>query len=512
MTLKLIESDVDSAYCRFPARTVFLKHVLQLDIPKLDASLPACPELEKYIQHVPFEQLELVFASEIFSSATSMMGHIFLKADGKNFRNTKVSHSLAYFTEITTLNPAKLISESLITGMSGFFTVRPFSKDIEQYLEKEKRNLWQFRLRGSDFHKRLLQLHLWELKGAKLTYYFQSYNCATLTLELISILEPKVMEEQKLFVSPVDVVKAVIKHDLVEQTEVMASPKWLLNSIEGALSKDELDSIKPWLNDQETSDLNSLTSLSQQYLSLAIPDSYTENGGMRNFNIDLSDYKHPANTPQDSAIGFSVFKSKSDRVLGFNFLSSGHYLYGDNRQYLYESELVLGKVSGSLSIDSNDIDIQEATIYSVKNLTPTSQFNPSWSSEFYFGLRPSYTDELKFKSLAELSFGLGKSKKLHRDILGYLHVVGGLTSNIKNQEWFTQIKSGVVLNLINDSKLTSELRWGTGKWSKSRSMFEIETILSWFPSTDKSVSAISRFSKNSEKRYHSLGIEYNHYF
>ncbi|KZN40853.1 hypothetical protein JL49_11645 [Pseudoalteromonas luteoviolacea] len=120
LTLELIISNIEKAYCRFPARTIFLKHHLNLNIPSLETTLASCPELKKYIEHVPFDQLELVFASEIFSSATSMMGHIFLKAGGKNFRDVEVNHSLAYFTEITTLNPAKLLTESLVTGMPGF--------------------------------------------------------------------------------------------------------------------------------------------------------------------------------------------------------------------------------------------------------------------------------------------------------------------------------------------------------------------------------------------------------
>ncbi|KZN67283.1 hypothetical protein N478_17830 [Pseudoalteromonas luteoviolacea S4060-1] len=512
LTLELINSNIEQAYCRFPARTIFLKHHLNLNIPSLETTLASCPELKKYIEHVPFDQLELVFASEIFSSATSMMGHIFLKAGGKNFRDVEVNHSLAYFTEITTLNPAKLLTESLVTGMPGFFTVRPFAKDIKQYLEIEQRNLWQFHLKSNDFNRRLLQLHLWELKGAELVYYFQSYNCATLTLELISLLDPDVLKEKQLFVSPVDVVKAAEKHGLIEQTQVLASPKWLLNSIEDELTTTEKSAIEPWVNNPSEKGLSLLSPLSQQYLSLAHPQKYDSVNGAKDFGIDLSDYKHPAKTPQDSAFGVGYTNSKHGDTIALSFLSSGHYLSGDNRQYLHESELVMGKLSGTINLDTNSAKLSEATIYSVKNLTPSSQFNPSWSTEFYLGYRPAYSHDLSLESLGEIAFGFGKSKKLHRDISGYLHLVGGVTSNIRDQEWYSQIKSGLIIDLVNDSKLSTEVSWGSGKWHKTASILKANLVFSWFPSTDQGVAMTWRFAENNEYSSHSLGIEYNHYF
>ncbi|MDZ7867833.1 MAG: hypothetical protein U5L02_01305 [Rheinheimera sp.] len=118
-TLELFEQDPQLAFCRFPARITFLAEKLNLTLA--EDRFERCPQLGNFIKHVPFDTIELVYASEVTSSATSMLGHIFIKVSGTNSKGNAVAHSLAYFTEITTLNPAKLIVESTMTGIARLF-------------------------------------------------------------------------------------------------------------------------------------------------------------------------------------------------------------------------------------------------------------------------------------------------------------------------------------------------------------------------------------------------------
>ena len=102
LTLQAYQHNPSETFCRFPARLTYLAE--QGFVKLAPERFELCKDLKQFIDFVPMDSLELVYASEVLSSATSMMGHVFLKASGRNFRGTPVAHSLAYFTEITSLN------------------------------------------------------------------------------------------------------------------------------------------------------------------------------------------------------------------------------------------------------------------------------------------------------------------------------------------------------------------------------------------------------------------------
>jgi hypothetical protein len=84
---------------------------------------------------MPFDNISLIFASEVLSSSSSMMRHSFLSVSGKNNRGDEVAHSLSFFSEIATFYPIKLIYDGTIGGMDGFLMVRPFERDYQRYLK-----------------------------------------------------------------------------------------------------------------------------------------------------------------------------------------------------------------------------------------------------------------------------------------------------------------------------------------------------------------------------------------
>lgn len=88
-TINFFVDNPEQAKCRFPARLLFLNKHLTLSGLDLNSS-PLCPELTRYQQYVPFDEVNLIFASEVLSSASSMMGHTFLNITGKNVNETQV--------------------------------------------------------------------------------------------------------------------------------------------------------------------------------------------------------------------------------------------------------------------------------------------------------------------------------------------------------------------------------------------------------------------------------------
>lgn len=526
LTLALYKADPQLSFCRFPARLTFLSKKLGFTLA--NDRYEHCPELQNFLQHVPFQQLDLVFASEVLSSASSMMGHIFFKASGNNFRNVPVSHSLAYFTEITTLNPAKLIVESTMTGMPGFFSVRPFEDDLKHYKDKEQRNVWQLQLTASTEQLHLLQLHIWELHQINLTYYFQSFNCATLTLEMLAILNPDVLTERGLIVSPVDVVKAAHSHKMISQTEINTADLWLYNALRDSIPGSVINELDAWLYTQQQVTTPPPVShpLATTYLAVALDTALAQQqlttsdaeylrqffSAEQDFALDLSNYKHPAQTPQDSAVGLAWRSSKNSKQWLLNFLPAGHFLHSDNRQYLSESELQIAKTTLAWDTDTKRLTLDEFTLYSVRSLNPDTDLFPLWSGELYLGYKPAYTTTLQSKSVGEISGAAGKSYDLHKDVISFAMLGTGLTSSLADSYAFIYGKAGISFNLASDTKLIAEYTTSSGKTGKNSDYQQLSALFSWFPDRDNSMTLRLAKAKTQASEHTEFGLEFLSYF
>lgn len=528
LTLDEYQIYPSKTFCRFPARMTYLAQQLNFDLPA--DRFEKCPELNSFLHHVPFDSLELVYASEVLSSASSMMGHVFIKASGLNSRQRPVAHSLAYYTEITTINPLKLVVESTITGMPGFFSVRPFAKDVEQYIEKEQRNLWQFGLHAAPDRLHLLQLHIWELNQINITYYFQSFNCATLTLEMLALLKPALLQHRSIIVSPADVVKAVVSEDMVLATDFNTAPHWLFHAFRGSIDRgnarevDELIFARPAVsNEEKIARLNALAinPLTARYITVAAERAKEKDVLDRGFSVhveskpvlfDFSNYKHPARTPQDSALGVSwVQDERSERLL-LHYLPAGHFLTSDNRQYLSESELIIAKATVAVIPDQKRIQLEEFTLYSMRSISPDHTAFPVLSGEFYLGYRSGYTQTLQPDSVFELSGAVGKSRRLQQDIIGYAMAGGGLATEVSNSQAFFYIKTGVLIDLIADAKFYLQYETNTGKTKSPQLFEEVAAVLSWFPDKNHAVSFKLNHIKNKRMQKFQLGAEYFYHF
>lgn len=528
LTLEQFQRNPNETFCRFPARLSYLSEQMKFDLPENRFS--NCPELKSFLDHVPFDSLELVYASEVLSSATSMMGHIFIKASGLNSRSIPVDHSLAYYTEITTFNPLKLVIESTITGMPGFFSVKPFAKDVEQYIKKEQRNLWQFSLQATPKQLHLLQLHIWELNQVNITYYFQSFNCATLTLEMLALLEPNLLQHRSTIVSPSDVVKAAVAEGIVTATTLDAAPHWLFQALRDSIEQSdaiEIDELifsrKSLSNEKRRKQLTDLAAdpLAARYIASAVEraveknvleSSFVISASSKDVIFDFANYKHPAKTPQDSAFGVSWLHDGDNSRALLHYLPAGHFLHNDNRQYLSESELVISKVSVALIPTKNKIQLEEFTLYAIRSISPDHAAFPVLSGEFYLGYRQGYRQNLQLASAFEVSGAAGKSFRFHSDIVGYAMAGAGLTTDITNSNAFMYAKAGVVMNLIGDTKLYIQYEKSTGKIKSAKDFEDKTAILSWFPGRNHSVNLKLNVVGSKKEQLAQFGAEYFHHF
>jgi hypothetical protein len=239
-TIQLVFRNPNTA-CRFPARKRLIEKKLDLDVGSL--SLVKCQNYQEFVDSVPIESLFLIYASESVTSASSMMGHIMLRMDGKNKTQNFVQHGITFFTELDSINIPKILYDSLFVGKEGYFQVAPYAPFQQHYRNVEQRNIWEYKLNLNDFEKLLIRDMVWELGQSNLPYFFHTYNCATVTQLLLALGNPKQLADMADWLTPLDVVKFAHSNNRVESTQVIPSDRWKINALSVQLNEHKMEKV-----------------------------------------------------------------------------------------------------------------------------------------------------------------------------------------------------------------------------------------------------------------------------
>ena len=539
LTLALFTKDPQKSICRFPARHLFLAQYFQLPITNTNmlTASKKCADLALFSNKVPHQRLSLIYASEVLSSASSMMGHVFLKAEGKNDNGNAVAHSISFFTQYDTFNPLTLIYDGLIGGMDGFFLVRPYENDLQRYAEKEQRNVFEYTIGFSDFEKKLIMMHIWELKDIDISYLFQSYNCATLTLYVLSLGDPKLRDAEKLFISPADVVKAIDKQNLIQNTNVVLANKWNIKLLEQELDSNIVDDVQEFLVNPNLVDRMSKYKprnkvLATEYLGLMIDNTFmqsiipqsnrdklknqlTKSLAEKNNNhilsVDFKQYKNPIDSQQDSILGLSLLQVDGNDYIDLSFLPASHYFRAKNDQFFSESELKIGEVILRLDAHKSNANIKELTLYSVSSLVPSTTLQPETSGNFYLGYKQEYNSKLDLQGYASISGGLGKTYKIHRDVMVFGLLNAGLSINLDDQFAFAEPKIGGIFNLAGNFKLKIEHSFKIAR-IVDKGIHLSNLALSWAGNSNQGLAIQFKHIKSPIRQVNSLAITFNYHF
>ncbi|ACN98547.1 conserved hypothetical protein [Sulfurihydrogenibium azorense Az-Fu1] len=431
--------------CKFPARLYWLK----LNIPELNDLIPEvkCKDLNTYLEKVSVDKITLVFAAEDIKNPSSMMGHVFLKLTGYNKEGIYVEHAVSYFAVIDTVNPIKLLVKSTITGMDSFFSLKPYRKFISRYLLDEERVIWEFPLKDlNDEKKEIIRLHIWELKDVKTKYYFTEYNCATVIYYILSIADPKMLEEKQSWISPRDVIRIAKKVSLIDEAELIPTDEWLIRILEDKISFKDLKKIKKSISlghcDNSLFENTNYTNFEYKFYIANLYENYITFlkrkerisntqaeelssciPSIKGYTIDLTNYKNPYNAPLNSkvSLGYSRFNDKD--YLHLVFTPTYNTILDNNRQvFLFETDLRLFEFS--LLLNKSNIKIDHIYLYHIYSLKPYSLLTGGLSYNFKIGLENHY-QKLDPKLSLFTSTGLGITLNPHKDFyIFFLQNVG----------------------------------------------------------------------------------------
>ena len=442
--------------CRYPARYLWLSAKLNLKQP--DTS--ACHEFEQFKAKVPFDDLSLVYASENISSPASMMGHVFLRSSGLNDKRDEVSHAISYFTEIDSLNFVKLFYETVVVGKPGYFVVSPYNDPLIHYTKTEQRNIWEYQLKASDFDKALIQAHIWELRNVGIDYFFDKNNCATVTLFLVSIANPRLQTFENKSWTPLDVVKAADHEEMIGDVITVPAYKWMVRTLQ------EMQRKVP--QDDRIETLLARSASSYRYSKGVISrdewlDEQDKTEGAKRYVLDVGAYRTPTKRPQESQVRISLQPEQSRIKVGY--LPASHGIEDDNRNYFGDTEVKLFETAIAYDYESSKVELDKFVLYSMKSLLPYDPVTRPFSGQ----VRVAYEEQIAPEGSLEHGFNLvaggGYTVALGADVSFFALLNGGY-KQLEKAGWNIEPQIGLIVSEVFDMKTvlsSSYYRYGNGR-------------------------------------------------
>ncbi len=454
--------------CKFPGRLLFISHELNIsesEFPKIN-----CPDFSTYKIKAPAEKIYLIYASEKVNNPSSMMGHTFLKYSGVNHQDREVQHAITFYTVINTINIFTLAYQNIYSGMNGLFALQPYKKIKEQYTEIENRNIWEYQLKLSEYRRKLMYYHIWELKGLKMKYYFTSYNCSTVIYYALSLANPKIYDDAKLWITPLDTVKFLYKYDLIANSELFPSNEWLIKMTVENLDDNKIGNVVNIVDNKKYNQINELDfnslKLLEAYSSLKYKeksiekdehisiqkniDNAVENSGN---TFDISHYKSPNKIPNERQVSIGYKNIDEEGFTKLSFLPASHLLNDNNKEYFGESELKIGYLS--VLVNKDNIELDEFTLYGMKSYIPFDTLTYDFSYQFELAVKKEYSEDMNYVDTVKIDGGIGIDFLLWKDInvFAILNLGVGYNKDDNSHILFNPQVGGMIYEVLNMKSL-----------------------------------------------------------
>lgn len=459
--------------CRLPARNEWISAELGIE----PAPLAHCADLNEFLARAPVDRVAMIYASENISQPSSTMGHILIKIEGEDSEGNHREYAVSFFTEIKGFNVPRIVYDSLIAGKKGYFSLTPYEEKAQAYRAGEQRNIWEYYLELTEQQRRMVQLHIWELKTANPTYLFDSYNCATLTNFIFATANPALLEEGTYFMSPLDVVKGVNRQGMISKAVVIPSSKWKVRMISESLPTGVNRAVQSSVESRDVSKLPSMLSNEQQFLvrslahahndflyeqdrrPLAAWTAYSErldettSSHEGDYLIDLSQYKNPLKTPRDGQWYGGYYRYDHEDYLKVGLLAVSHTLSDDNRQFFSETELRLADLSILVSAENGDIELNEFQLLAASSFLPRNRLIGGLSGRFRLGLEPHYDESLRRKFAGNVGGALGATYEPIKHVLAYGIINLGLGYRVGHSPYpYAGPEVGIIVDETFDMK------------------------------------------------------------
>lgn len=194
--------------CAFPERYFFLDKKLKLNLKPV-----RCEKLEEFLAQFKLPQgLSLVFSSAYPNNPASMFGHTFLKVRSQS-KSDLVDQGLNYAALVADdENPFAFMWFGVTGGYIGRWSNVPYYVKINEYVNAESRDIWEYELNFTPEETLRVIYHLWEIEtNSHFDYYFFDENCSYQILKVIVTVKPewKDILKHHIYVIPGETIKKI---------------------------------------------------------------------------------------------------------------------------------------------------------------------------------------------------------------------------------------------------------------------------------------------------------------
>ncbi len=467
--------------CRFPARYYFLAQ--KLGYP--EEPLSHCEKLVEFKKRAPLEKAFVMFASENISIPSSMMGHIYLKLTGINHLNNDVEHAVSFYTDVDGINFPKLVVESLVLGKKGLYALSPSEPIKSKYILQEGRNVWEFELKLTKEQKILLQNHLYELKKIKLTYYFHTFNCATLIKQIVRVSNPVEAHPKS-------------EHGLIESQAVNLSSKWKIKSLiestefePGTITKVKKNQTSELIEHTEAKEKSygfKSLELAKAYNRLLkeedriAPEAYETKSADLNQHLqaahagsvlDFSSYKTPTKITSTAQVMATYANEKNESVLKLTWLPASHLLEDESSQYISESELQISRITLAQNFKTKSFYLDEFNLYSATSFLPSDPLSNGLSGQFRIGYTNYFNSKLERERSPIVEGSLGKTYRLHNDV-DFFGLAGLNYIEANSVVLAPDVETGFIVRAVYDMKTVVSAGYLSEDPFKDRSVLSLK--------------------------------------
>jgi hypothetical protein len=204
--------------CRFPARRDWLESALHF---RGNAPPMSCPELDRALERLAPTGVSLVYASTYLGNPASAFGHAFLHlttragdaAPPSSAARDAADRGIEYRAVTDTKNPLLYALKGVAGLFPGLVETQPYDLQARRYTAEQGRDVWEYELALTPREVTFLMLHLWELRTARIDYFYLTRNCAFEDLALLETAAPRLVLLPGLdaIVSPIDTVRAIAR-------------------------------------------------------------------------------------------------------------------------------------------------------------------------------------------------------------------------------------------------------------------------------------------------------------
>lgn len=449
-TIDALYGDDDGALatrCRFPARFLWLHARLGHG----NADLDHCPDWVDFRTRAPAETVSLVFASEHLSQPASMLGHLFLRLEGRRADGQNVSHALSFYTDPVSFNIPKLVYDGLVGGMAGYFSLSPFEREVALYVGEEQRNLWIYPLKLDATQRTLFQAHAIELKQTRFSYLFQSHNCATLVWQMLAAVQPALLAHRQAWTTPKDVLRSADAAGLLDTPTTLTASRWALRLLADGLPTREAVQVRQMVQNDRLPGPDTLSGQPEraflQHQLAGAYNRYLTDQGLRRAErgmayaarLDALDaqrfsgwqarsapHRDPAQSPPDSQWSAGWLWRDGRHWTQWRWLPTSHGLEDDNRSYFSENSLQLMELSLLVAPRGDAVRLERATLYSVASLLPRDVFTGGLSGRMRIGIDQQPDRHLRARHAMLVDGAVGATWRLQTDIDVFALAGGGL--------------------------------------------------------------------------------------